>query len=149
MIIYIGADHRGFELKERIKKYLSDKNYKVEDVGNHYYDESDDYPDFAIKVAENISKSPNHNAGIVICGSGVGVDIVANKFIGVRSALAANEDQIIAARKDDDVNVLALAAEFISEEDAQKIVDLFLETKFDEEDRHERRLEKIEEMENK
>ena len=87
-MIYLGADHRGFRLKEEIKKFLAEKNYQFEDMGNLAYDPNDDYTDFAKLVAKKVSEKPEENKGILICGSGVGVDIVANKFKGVRSALA-------------------------------------------------------------
>src|SRR3990167_2156290 len=107
MKIYLGADHRGFQLKEELKQFL-ETNYDVEDCGAFEKIESDDYTDFAIKVAEKVSSNEG-SRGIVICGSGVGVDITANKFPKIRCGLGINREQIKAARNDDDVNVLALA----------------------------------------
>lgn len=147
MIIYIGADHRGFALKEMLKGYLSDGGYEMVDLGNDILEEGDDYPDFAAAVADAVSNNPFEDRGIVICGSGVGVDIVANKFIDIRSALVANADQIKAARTDDDVNVLALAADFIDEDAAKAIMDAFLTTEYDGAEQHQRRIDKITELE--
>jgi ribose 5-phosphate isomerase B len=145
MLIYIGADHRGFNLKETIKKSLKDEGYEVVDVGNDHYDEKDDYPDFAKLVAQEISKDSN-SRGILICGSGVGVDIVANKFKGVRSALVSNSDQAYSSRNDDDANVLSLAADFLDEEQIKKILSTWLATPFAGEENFRRRLEKIRQL---
>jgi ribose 5-phosphate isomerase B len=147
MIIYIGADHRGFSLKEQIKKSLSGEAYTVIDVGAAQVMPDDDFPDYAAKVAEGVAKNPGVDRGIVICGSGFGVDIAANKFRGIRSGLAATSDQIYQGRHDDDVNVLALAASFVDEVMAQKIVKTFLATPFAKEERYTRRLEKISKLE--
>jgi len=147
MLIYIGADHRGFKLKESIKKFLKDSGYQMVDVGNEAYQEDDDYPDFAAKVGKAIMEEPFTRRGILICGSGVGVDIVANKFKGVRSALVCNSDQAYLSRNDDDVNVLCLAADFLDEETASKIVKTWLATPFSGESRFRRRLQKINDLE--
>ncbi len=148
MVIYLGADHRGFKLKEFIADFLKERGYEVADIGNSEYDESDDYVDFAKKVAEKISLTPS-DRGILVCGSGVGMDVVANKFRKVRSALAMSPDQVYDARHDDNVNVLSIAADFTSEADAQKLVNTFLETPFGGEERLNRRLDKITQIEQK
>ncbi|MBI5306196.1 RpiB/LacA/LacB family sugar-phosphate isomerase [Candidatus Wolfebacteria bacterium] len=148
MLIYIGADHRGFKTKETIKKILKEKGYQFVDVGNSQYDEEDDYPDFAALVANQVSQDPIEKKGILICGSGVGVDIVANKFKEVRSALVNNPDQAYLSRTDDDANVLSLPAEFINEKDIEKILTTWLTTPFSNHKNHKRRLEKIHEIEN-
>jgi len=148
MLIYIGADHRGFELKETLKDFLKTKGYEFVDVGNSKYDENDDYTDFAKLVGKALSEDPAVRRGILICGSGVGVDIAANKFRGVRSSLAFNSDQAFMARNDDDTNVISLPADFLSEEDARKILGTWLATPFDGKEKHARRLEKISEIEN-
>lgn len=147
MIIYIGADHRGFALKELLKGHLVDGGYEVVDMGNAVLEDGDDYPDFAIEVANAVSANPFEDRGIVICGSGVGVDIVANKFPDVRSALVASADQIRAARTDDDVNVLALAADFLDEATAKNIAVAFIETEYDGAAHHQRRIDKITDLE--
>jgi ribose 5-phosphate isomerase B len=145
MVIYIGADHRGFNHKKVIKEYLAGLGYTVVDMGNENYDELDDYPDFAEKVAEKISIGGGR--GILICGSGAGVDIVANKFPGVRSALVFNTEQAIDVRADDDANILSLAADYTTEEDVKKIISLWLSTDFSGEEKYKRRLKKIEQLE--
>lgn len=147
MIIYLGADHRGFELKEHLKRALLDRGYPIMDMGNAAYDESDDYPDFAAKVAEKVSIDFERSRGIVICGSGVGVDVVANKFRRVRSALVASPDQAFDSRADDNANVLALGANYLDPETAEKIALAWLETPFSEDERHKARLRKIEALE--
>ena len=148
MLIYIGADHRGFQLKEALKKFLKDQGYELIDVGNDHYDEQDDYPDFAKLAARSVNQDPFNRRGVLICGSGVGVDIVANKFDGVRSALAFNADQAYLSRYDDDVNVLSLAADFLDEETAKQILKTWLATAFSNKEHHKRRLNKIREIEN-
>lgn len=147
MIIYIGADHQGFELKNHLKGILAQRGYTVVDLGNQSLDPDDDYPQFAKKVAEKVSIDFERSKGIVVCGSGVGVDIVANKYPNVRSALAATPDQAFDSRTDDDTNVLALAARYASKEIAEKIVLTWIQTPFAEEERHMRRLKQIGEIE--
>src|SRR3989344_3292226 len=143
MVIYLGADHKGFELKEHIKVFLQGKGYEVVDLGANELQEDDDYPDYASKVAQKVSGAHETSRGIVICGSGAGVDIVANKFPHVRSVLGISPDQIFDARNDDDVNVLALASGYTKTEVAEKIVMTWVETSFSGGERHRRRLEKI------
>mgnify|MGYP001597085184 FL=1 len=140
-MIFIGADHRGFELKAKINKWLFGRGYEFEDVGAFEYDHEDDYADYAILVAQKVAE--RNKRGVVICGSGVGVDIAANKVKGVRCGLGWEEDQVHAARKEDNINVLALAADNIDEKKAMKLVETFLETEFVETDRYLRRVEKI------
>ncbi len=147
MIIYIGADHRGFYLKEELKRQLKKDGYEVADMGNAESDQNDDYPDFARDVAMKVAGAGNEVRGILICSSGIGVDIAANKFDGVRSALAMSVEHIRAGRNDDDVNVLSLAAEFTAPADAYEIARAFLATPFESEERRVRRLKKIEAIE--
>ncbi|OGY63363.1 MAG: hypothetical protein A3I89_01805 [Candidatus Harrisonbacteria bacterium RIFCSPLOWO2_02_FULL_41_11] len=147
MLIYIGADHRGFKLKEALKNYLKESGYQeVTDAGNHQYDKNDDYPDFGVKVAEKVSLDPENSRGILICGSGVGMDIVANRFANVRSVLASNPEQAEDSRIDDNTNILSLAADFLTENEAKKILTIWLQTDFSEEERFRRRLEKIDKI---
>ena len=143
MVVYFGADHRGFNLKERLKGFLHDQGYEVVDVGNDRYDEKDDYPDFAVEVGKRVSLDPEKARGVLICGSGVGMDVTVNKFPRVRSALAISSDQVYDARRDDNVNVLTIAANFTSQEEAEKMVKTFIGTDFSREERHERRLSKL------
>lgn len=143
MVIYIGADHRGFELKAELKEFIEGLGYQVFDMGAETLDEGDDYPDFAAAVAEKVSNEYENARGIVICASGVGVDIVANKFPRVRSSLVSTADQAFDARNDDDANVLALGASYVRTDDVKRILTTWLGTPFSGEERHRRRRDKI------
>lgn len=149
-MIYLGTDHRGFALKEKIKGWLIEWGYRFEDLGNTVLDPDDDYPDFASQVARRVAENPTENQGIVLCGSGIGVDVVANKFKGVRSALIWSDDVNLVgmAREHDNTNVLALPADYLSDEVAQNIVRRWLETPPGTHPRFARRLEKITALEN-
>ena len=152
MKIYIGSDHRGFHLKEKIFKWLVENDYLVEDMGAYEYDKEDDYTLYAEKVASvvgasSVTKATEDIRGVLLCGSGVGVDIVANKFDGVRASVGIDSEQIKSGRKDDDMNILVLAADHTGEHKAKDMVKAFLETKFDKKTRHKRRLSEIEKIE--
>ena len=149
MKIYIGADHRGFELKEELKKFLIEKGYEVEDVGAFKYDKDDDYPDFARQVAERVAGDPEHSRGVLLCGSGTGMDAAANKVRGVRATIAFSKEITRAARNDDDINVISLPADFLKSEEAEEIAEIFLKTPFEAVERRVRRLQKIAEIEKK
>jgi len=149
MVIYLGADHRGFNLKESIKSWLKNQGYEVVDFGANVLNPDDDYTDFAIKVGEAIQKDYENGRGILICGSGAGVCITANKFKRVKAGVGFNPDQVFEMRNDDNINVLCLASDFIDEEQAKKIVKVFLITPLDHKENHLRRLQKIEELEDK
>src|SRR5688500_5589813 len=110
-MIFIGADHRGFELKAKINEWMRGRDLEFEDLGAFEELPDDDYVDYAIEVGLHVAKNPIKNRGIVICGSGVGVDVAANKVNKVRCGLGFSPDQVHAARKDDDINVLALASD--------------------------------------
>ncbi len=146
-MIFIGADHRGFKLKEKLKEWLEGEGYDVEDLGDEKLDKEDDYVIFAHEVADAVSIDPEANRGILLCGSGAGVDMVANKVEGVRSALVFDLPRAVQARQHEDVNVISLPADVLDEKDAIKIVNAFLTTEFSGEDRHLRRLEEMEEVE--
>lgn len=146
MTIYIGADHRGFALKEELKEWLGQLGHSVVDCGNTVYDKADDFTDFAFKVAEAVAEEST-NRGIVVCGSGVGVNIAANKVKGIRASTALNTAEVIHAREHDDLNVLALSSEHITTAQAKEYTQIFLETKYLAEERHVRRLNKISEYE--
>ena len=148
MTIYIGADHRGFNLKEHLKIVLKNEAYDVVDVGAMAYDKDDDFPDFAQLVAEKVSSASETDRGILICGSGFGMDIAANKYKNVRAVLPMSADHAYLARHDDDANVLAIAADFTDKGTAEQIAKVFLATPFTKEDRHERRIEEIRGSEN-
>lgn len=140
-MIYIGADHRGFRLKEELKKWMDSQHYDFRDLGAKEYDKEDDYPDIAIKVAE--TAATENSRGIVVCGSGVGAEIAANKVKGARAGLCTSEKQTRAARNDDDINVVCLSADLVSVEDNIKILSVFLSTLFGSEERYIRRINKI------
>lgn len=146
MKVYIGADHRGFRLKEELKSWFA-KEYEVIDVGAFTLDPQDDYVSYAEKVAEEVVVDMQNSRGIIICGSGVGVDVAANKIEGIRCGLGFSQDEIRAARNDDDINVLALPANFVDSDFAKKIVKIFLETPFGKTERFERRINEISEIE--
>ena len=143
-MIYLGADHRGFQLKEEIKRFLAEKKYQFEDMGNVKYDPDDDYTDFAKLVAQKVSEKPEERKGVLICGSGVGVDITANKFHGVRSALADDIATAKQSRKHDDTNVLSLPANEVGFELAKQILEPWLTTPFSNGKKYKRRIDKIE-----
>lgn len=144
MEIAIGADHRGLELKNKLRVWLTEQGYEVSDVGAQEYDKNDDYPDYAFQVAQRIK---DRQLGIVVCGSGVGMAVAANKVPGVRAALIHDAALAKAAKNDDDINVLALGSDFIGLEKAKEVVKTWLETKFSGEERHTRRMHKIEKYE--
>ena len=146
-MLYIGADHRGYKLKEALKIYLRELNYVWEDLGAKELNPNDDYPDYALVVAKKVAENPEENRGILICGSGVGVDIVANKIKGIRSALCFDVKQAQMSRNDDNANILSLSADFISESLAKEIVKIWFETPFPGLERHARRIEKINKIE--
>lgn len=143
---YIGADHRGFKLKEYIKKRFAEDNIMYEDKGDLTFIQQDDYVDYAVAVAEAVKQSPDHK-GILLCGSGAGVDMVANKIDGIRCALVQDEMRAKQAREHEDANVIALPADILGEEAAYQVIKAFLSTPFSGEDRHKRRLEKMAEVE--
>lgn len=146
MKVYIGSDHGGYELKEELKKYLGELGQEVEDMGAHELNPQDDYPDFVIPVALRVAQGKLQNedvVGIVIGRSGQGEAIAANKVKGVRAALCMNEQMARMAREHNDANVLSLGADFIDVETAKKIVKVFLDTPFSEEERHKKRIAKI------
>jgi ribose 5-phosphate isomerase B len=140
MKIYLGNDHAGYDLKEQLKKKITSKGFEVEDVGA-YSDESVDYPDFAHGVAERVEDNPG-SLGVLICGSGNGVAMAANKHRDIRAALCWKPELASLARQHNNANVLCLPARFISFGEAEDIVDAFLEATF-EGGRHARRVDKI------
>ncbi|MBI2035670.1 MAG: RpiB/LacA/LacB family sugar-phosphate isomerase [Candidatus Liptonbacteria bacterium] len=146
-MLYIGADHRGFALKEELKKHLVKTGYEFQDLGAFQFDKEDDYVDFAQAVAEKVSADPENNNGILICGSGHGMDMVANKYKGVRAALGFNEKVAVQSREHENSNVLVIASDWVDQEMASVIAVSWLKTKFSGEERHLRRLQKIKELE--
>lgn len=142
MKIYIGADHGGFTLKEHLKVYVIQRGFEVEDCGALRLDPEDDFPVYAKTVSEKVEKDPE-SRGILICRSGGGMAIAANRFKGIRAVDCMTVESAIHARTNNDANVLTLAAEWISEADAEKIVDAFLHTEFQKEERFVRRIQAI------
>lgn len=140
--VHIGSDHRGFALKEKITKWLFEWKYDFLDLGALNLDPNDDYTKYASEVASLVSKDKG-SKGILLCGSGVGVDITANKFDGVRSSIGKSPEQVKAGRADDDMNILVIAADFTKENEAKEMLKMFLETKFERSRRHVKRLENI------
>lgn len=146
MKVAVGADHRGYRLKERIKRILAEGGHEVVDLGADS-EESADYPDFGIPVAEMVAAG-DADRGIVICGSGIGISIAANKVKGVRAALCHDIDEARMTRMHNDSNVLALSAKEEADPDIGKLVVTWLETAF-EGGRHRKRIDKISEYEEK
>ncbi len=141
MRIIIGSDHAGFELKEAVRQYLQDNDHEVYDQGTYSATESVDYPDYAIGVARAVV-SGQQELGIVICGTGIGVSIAANKVHGARAALCTDAYMAKMARAHNDANILCMGARVIGQGEAVDIVEAFLTTAFAH-GRHARRLEKI------
>ena len=141
MTIYFASDHRGFALKNELVHYLS-ATHSVVDCGNTIHDPKDDHIDFIKVLAEKMAHDPD-SLGIVLCGSGCGVAIGANRYTHLRATIGHNREQIIADCHEDLVNVLALGAEYITSESAKIFVDLFINTKRGEEERYLRRATKF------
>lgn len=142
-MIYIASDHAGFELKNKIISHLKDTNQEVEDCGPFQVDPDDDYPDFVYPCAQKVAQNPG-SMGIVLGMSGQGEAIVANKVKGIRAALyyGGHEDIIKLSRQHNNTNVLSLGAKFLTIEQVQRAIDLWIETGFDG-GRHQRRIDKI------
>lgn len=176
-MIYLGADHRGYELKEKTKQWLAELGYEHEDCGAFEYNKDDDYPDFISKVAAKVSEDSENSKGIILGASGQGEAIVANKFKGVRAvvfygpvyvlkgfknwiaALAGHagivegiynerlKEVIKLSREHNNANILSLGASFLNDSAAKYFIKLWLETEFSGEERHIRRIDKIKELE--
>jgi ribose 5-phosphate isomerase B len=147
MEVIVASDHAGFKLKEKIKKYLEIKNISYQDLGTDSL-ESVDYPDYAIKVAELVAKNKN-TRGILICGTGTGMTIAANKVRGIRAVAAYDAYSAKMSRVDNDTNVLGLRGRFFPFEKVKRIINFWLNTPFSGEQRHKRRLKKIADYEKK
>lgn len=142
-MILLVADHAGFELKEKVKKFLEERGEKYEDLGNTAFDANDDYPDFIHPLAKRVSKNPRLK-GILFCGSGQGMAIVANRYPKVRAAVCWDKESAKETRKDNDSNVLSIPARMIDETTALETIKIWLEASFSGEERHSRRIRKIE-----
>ena len=140
MNLAIGSDHAGFKLKEKLKEFLKQEGHELKDFGT-FSEESVDYSDFAHPVASAVEKK-EFDRGVLICGSGNGINMAANKHKGIRSALCWNKETAALARQHNDANIIALPARFINEQEAKQMVELFLNTDF-EGGRHQKRVDKI------
>jgi len=161
MKVVFAADHAGFELKNTLKDFVETLGYETEDVGAFSYDADDDYPDFMKKAARVVAADPETTRGILLGGSGEGEAMVANRFAGVRAAVfyggvvPKTEVDIVLRKSNDpyeitrlsrehnDANILTIGARFISEEEVKEAVKVFLETPFNKEERHTRRIRNI------
>lgn len=147
MKIFITSDHAGFELKNALYEYLVHSDYDVEDIGPYTLDKEDDYPNYAFRMTTQLLGSNDEDPrGIMLCGTGQGMAMAANRVHGIRAALAWNDDIAKLAREHEDSNALALPARFIDEDTARTVVEVWLNTPFSKAPRHQRRLEEIESL---
>jgi ribose 5-phosphate isomerase B len=144
MNVFIGADHRGFELKNTLIEYLQLQNIRIQDMGAYEYNATDDYPQFSQKVAKAVALNSEHDLGIVICGSAVGVSIAANRFENIYCGLGFNVNQVKSARQHDHINVLAIPSDYVTVQEAKDLISAFLSTSTIHEKKYLRRLEQIE-----
>jgi len=145
-MIYLGTDHRGFELKNFLIEELKKSNIKFKDLGAYEYDKEDDYPLIAFRVAKEVIKNKN-NRGILFCGSGIGVCIAANRIKGIRAACSDNIEIIKKAREDDDINILCIPSDFVSKENTLELIDVFLNTNFKNKEKYLRRIKELDNTE--
>ncbi|HEY6736133.1 MAG TPA: RpiB/LacA/LacB family sugar-phosphate isomerase [Candidatus Saccharimonadia bacterium] len=146
MTIYLGADHAGFELKTAIQQHLHHTGRPVIDCGAQTLDAADDYPRYAYAVASKILGASEDDFGVLVCGSGQGMSMAANRVNGVRAALAWSPDAARSARADDNANVLVLPARFIAPDEALEILEIFLNTEFKADPKYQRRLDELEQL---
>ncbi|HSX34805.1 MAG TPA: RpiB/LacA/LacB family sugar-phosphate isomerase [Candidatus Saccharimonadales bacterium] len=147
MKIYIGADHNGFEMKRELTEALVRSGYEVIDEGDAQLNPHDDFPQFAARVAAGMKASDDHEPrGILICGSGQGICIAANRFKGIRAALAWNMEEVHASRNDDDANVLCLPARYMKADEALRLAEAWLATPFAGAARYKRRIKQLDEL---
>lgn len=145
-MIYLGADHGGFELKEKIKEHLTASSVPVTDFGA-FSEEPSDYPDYAFAVAEKVRDGGPEDFGVLVCTTSIGTCIAANKIKGIRAAVGYTEHAVERARNDVDANILCLGGGEIGPDEALRLIDLFLKTPFSQAGRHIRRLSKIQKRE--
>lgn len=155
MKIFIGTDHAGYVLKEKLVSSLKLQGYEVIDKGAYEYNENDDYPDFVVPVAQEVSKDPNNAKGIILGGTGEGEAVTANRFPHVRAVVYYGEAKPVVddeaniikrSREHNNANILSLGARYLTEEKIMEIVDLWLDTPFSFDERHVRRLTKIDDI---
>ncbi len=145
--VYIGADHAGFALKHSLKEHLEEQGFVIEDLGAHEFDQHDDYPKYATAVAQAVRQHPG-SFGILSCGNAEGIAIAANKFQGIRAGIGYSIEAAKTMRNDDDANVLAIPGRLTIPDDPLEIAAVFLKTPYSKAERHERRLQQIDELEN-
>lgn len=145
-LVYLGADHAGFAVKERVRHHLEKMGVEVEDLGAHTLDPHDDYPQYAAAVAKAVRANPR-SLGVLACGNAEGIAIAANKFDGIRAGIGYSIDAARTMRNDDNANVVAIPGRLSAVDDPLEIVTAFLETPFSEAERHLRRLDEVEEIE--
>lgn len=142
-MLYLGTDHRGFELKEQIKKSLQEQGIAFEDLGNQQLEPEDDYTDFGLAVAKKVAESPEENRGILICGSGIGMSIIANRIKGVRAGLSLSPWMAEHGRQNEDINILVLASNISDTKVSLDIIQTFLKTDFLPEEKYIRRKKEL------
>lgn len=165
MIVYLATDHTGLEIKDKANKFLTELGFQVEDCGAYEFDKNDDYPDFIAKAAEKVSQNPDNSMGIIFGGSGQGEAMAANKFKGVRAAVfygcvtparAADitgrtssdpYEMLRLTREHNNANVLSIGTRFLTDDDILKVITLWLDAPFTNEERHLRRIQKIAKIE--
>lgn len=145
--VYLGADHGGFEYKEILKPWLEAEGYTVHDCGAHEMDEQDDYPEFSFKVAEAVAAN-SKAAGILLCRSGAGMVIAANKVVGCRAVAASTEEQAHHARTNNGANIVAVSGDWMSVDEMKRVIAAFLTSPGATEERHLRRITQITTYEN-
>jgi len=147
MKVYLGSDHNGFALKGELREYLKKSGYEVVDDGDTQLNPEDDYPVFAAKVAKDILTSDDHDArGILICGSGQGMCMAANRYKGIRALLGYDRESVRSARNDDDANVLCLPSNIFKDDAANSLVETFLNTPFGAAQRYKRRIVEMDDV---
>lgn len=147
MKIFVGSDHAGFELKSQVMTHLAKQGYDAEDIGAKNFDPEDDYPEVAYLAVTKVLGSDDHAPrAILLCGSGQGIAIAANRFSGIRASVVWDEHEARETREDNDSNVLCLPARVLREDQANNIVDTWLKTEFSNAPRHKRRIAKLDEF---
>jgi ribose 5-phosphate isomerase B len=146
MKIYLGADHGGYALKNVLREHLTHNGYEIEDVGARTYEPLDNYPEFAYAVTAKLLGGDDGDLGILICKSGQGMVIAANRVGGIRAAIAWNEETAAHARRDDNVNILVLAPMYTDEETCIAAVDAWLKTEFSKNPKYQARLDQIDQL---
>ena len=145
MKIFVGADHNGFHMRNSLVKYLLSAGYDVIDDGDQELDPNDDFPIFALKVVKDVLAESNA-FGVLICGSGQGMCMAANRFKGIRACLGYDRESIKASRNDDDANILCLPAKALEKDKVNLLVETFLNTKFAGATRYKRRISQLDEL---